>query len=65
MVQLEALEKLWHPECFHCGKCTKVLTPPEKFFELNGKPYCEADYNEMVYPKCYVCTKTIFEVRKS
>jgi hypothetical protein len=57
-----AMNKVWHMDCFNCAQCGKVLNP-QKFCEKNGKAYCEHDYNQIFLPKCFSCTKTVFEVR--
>ncbi|KAF8467271.1 hypothetical protein BDZ91DRAFT_793655 [Kalaharituber pfeilii] len=36
----------FHPECFTCVDCRKVLG--EDYFEFNGKPYCETHAYRMI-----------------
>ena len=37
-----AFGKVYHKECFKCCVCKKRIDG--KFFEKNGKPYCEKDW---------------------
>ncbi|ODM89592.1 Paxillin, partial [Orchesella cincta] len=57
------LSKVWHPDCFRCTKCTKVLSP-DNYFEKDGKPYCEDDFHDLFSPKCHGCKKPIKDDRK-
>ncbi len=59
--EIHAMNRTYHADCFCCAQCGKNLNP-EKFMQLDGKSYCENDYNLLAFPKCYVCTKLIFEV---
>jgi len=36
--QIEAMDKIWHPECFACSRCNAALVGD--FMKLDGKPYC-------------------------
>ncbi len=46
--------KNWHPQCFKCTACAKQLDP-QHFYEKNGLPYCERDYNKLFAPPCAGC----------
>jgi paxillin len=46
--------KNWHPQCFKCTACAKQLDP-QHFYEKNGLPYCERDYNRLFAPPCAGC----------
>ena len=37
-----AFGKVYHKECFKCCVCKRRIDG--KFFQKNGKPYCEKDY---------------------
>jgi len=56
-----AMGKTWHPPCFKCTECRKQLAP-DRFFEKNGKPYCEDDFHKLFSPKCAGCHKPIKDV---
>lgn len=57
---INAMEKTWHPEHFVCTQCGRSF-PENDFLEHEGKPYCEADYNELFGPKCTFCNGPITE----
>ena len=42
-----AFGKVYHKECFKCCVCKKRIDG--KFFEKNGKPYCEKDWAVSTY----------------
>lgn len=49
-----ALGKTWHPEHFVCTTCKKPFAG-SRFYERDGKPYCEHDYHEGFSPRCAIC----------
>lgn len=51
-----AFGKVYHKECFKCCVCKKRIDG--KFFEKNGKPYCEKDWAK-VTEECCVCKQPI------
>jgi len=53
-----ALGQQWHPEHFACVYCNKAFGGAP-FFEHQGKPYCEAHYNQTVGSICAGCNKPI------
>ncbi|XP_054165589.1 zinc finger protein 808-like isoform X3 [Oppia nitens] len=55
---VKELGKNWHPECFRCHKCHKVLSP-NNYMEKSGKPYCVEDYHNLFSPKCSECNLPI------
>src|SRR6218665_1566994 len=57
-----ALGKIWHPEHFVCVHCRQELGT-NIFFERDGHPYCENDYQILFSPKCSLCSGTILEVQ--
>jgi hypothetical protein len=59
--QITAMGKPWHPQCFKCTQCAVPLGP-NNFYEKNGKPYCENDYNKLFAPKCAGCNTPITDV---
>lgn len=58
---LTAMNRTWHPEHFVCAICEQELAN-QAFYELEGRPYCEKDYNEMLAPRCGYCNGPILEV---
>jgi len=46
-------------KCFHCAEC-KVELMGKKFFEHEGKSYCEADYERLFAPKCKACARALW-----
>ncbi|CAG7817040.1 unnamed protein product [Allacma fusca] len=61
---INAMGKVWHPECFVCTKCG-VMLPEKDFKEKSGKPYCEKDYHDLFSPKCSACHKPITDGKKT
>ena len=55
-----AFGKEWHEEHFVCADCGRMLAG-RNFFEKNGAPYCQDDYNNKFAPKCYRCQKPIID----
>ena len=55
---MNAMEKTWHAEHFVCAQCGRTF-PGGNFLEMDGKAYCEDDYNELFGPKCAFCMKPI------
>ncbi|XP_027202989.2 uncharacterized protein LOC113796898 isoform X2 [Dermatophagoides pteronyssinus] len=60
---INALGKMWHPQCFKCTHCGIPLEE-RNFYEKNGLPYCEKDYMDLFHPKCYGCKKPITDGRQ-
>ena len=58
---LMALDKLWHVPHFLCAYCKRELGT-SLFYEREGYPYCEADYQQLFLPKCAGCGGVITEV---
>jgi len=44
----------FHPECFTCVYCGKILANAPFYLE-DGLPYCEEDWNELFTTKCISC----------
>jgi len=55
---LNALGQTWHPEHFTCAYCHKAFGG-DPFHEYQGKPYCEAHYNQVAGSICAGCQKPI------
>lgn len=55
---VQALNKKYHVECFVCVQCLKPF-PDGRFFERDGKPYCEKDFFDVFAPKCGRCQEPI------
>ncbi|XP_051509390.1 leupaxin isoform X1 [Myxocyprinus asiaticus] len=51
---ITALGQVWHPEHFVCTLCREELGTCG-FFERDGKPYCEKDYQNLFSPRCAYC----------
>ncbi|XP_052460480.1 leupaxin [Carassius gibelio] len=51
---ITALGQVWHPEHFVCTACREELSTCG-FFERDGKPYCEKDYQNLFSPRCAYC----------
>jgi len=61
---LLALDKIWHVEHFVCAYCKRQLGT-DIFYENDGLPYCELDYQEVFLPKCAECRAAIVDVSVS
>ncbi|KAM7388314.1 hypothetical protein PAMP_024500 [Pampus punctatissimus] len=57
---ITALGEVWHPEHFVCVVC-KTELGTKNFFEREGKPYCEKDYQELFSPRCAYCKGPIVQ----
>lgn len=49
-----ALGKHWHPEHFKCANCQRPILEA-RFFEKDGRAYCEDCYHELFSPRCDIC----------
>jgi paxillin len=47
----------WHDRCFVCTVCSKTLN--DEFFEKDGKPFCEKDYDNSFLISCAKCGQKI------
>ncbi|XP_060786915.1 leupaxin [Neoarius graeffei] len=57
---IKALGQVWHPEHFVCAACKEELGD-KRFFERDGQPYCEADYQNLYSPRCAYCQSPILQ----
>ncbi|TSY41746.1 Metalloprotease TIKI2 [Bagarius yarrelli] len=57
---ITALGQVWHPEHFVCVACKEELGT-KGFFERDGKPYCETDYQNTFSPRCAYCQGPILQ----
>jgi len=55
---LQALDRLYHIDCFCCRKCSKKIGN-EEFYVHDNHPYCENCYKHSFLPKCSRCFKQI------
>eukprot|EP01105_Mastigella_eilhardi_P022111 TRINITY_DN5418_c0_g1_i1.p1 TRINITY_DN5418_c0_g1~~TRINITY_DN5418_c0_g1_i1.p1 ORF type:complete len:496 (-),score=140.39 TRINITY_DN5418_c0_g1_i1:83-1540(-) len=55
-----ALGRVFHPECFTCAVCNQPF-PNSKFFEMEGKAYCEFHYQKLFGKPCAKCGKQVFK----
>ncbi len=60
---ITALGKIWHPEHFQCVHCGAELGT-QNFFERDGAPYCEKDYQQLFSPMCAACGGPILDVSR-
>lgn len=58
---ITALGEVWHPEHFVCASCNAELGT-RGFFERDGRPYCEKDYQRLFSPRCGYCKGPITQV---
>jgi len=50
--------ELWHGECFVCAQCFRPF-PSGKFYEFDGRKYCEHDFHVLFAPCCAQCGEFI------
>jgi hypothetical protein len=55
---LPALNGKWHPQCFVCEQCQKPLEN-KQVVVMDGKPYCEQDYESLFRTNCASCGKPV------
>jgi DNA-binding transcriptional regulator YiaG len=55
---ISALGQCWHPQHFVCHHCSQPF-PSGSFRQHDGRPYCDAHYQELHAPKCQRCSKPI------
>ncbi|XP_006132868.2 LIM and cysteine-rich domains protein 1 isoform X1 [Pelodiscus sinensis] len=51
--------RLWHPACFVCYKCSEPLVDLIYFWK-NGAVWCGRHYCESIRPRCAACDEIIF-----
>jgi LIM domain kinase 1 len=52
-----AMDATWHSACFKCCVCSVPL--PSRYFEQDGKAYCEEDLYKKFAQICHKCDKVI------
>ncbi|XP_056629120.1 leupaxin [Triplophysa dalaica] len=57
---ITALGQVWHPEHFVCTEC-RAEVGTCGYFERDGKPYCETDYQSLFAPRCGYCKGPIIQ----
>lgn len=57
---ITALGQVWHPEHFVCAACKTDLID-KTFFERDGQPYCDKDYQQLFSPRCAYCKGPIVQ----
>jgi hypothetical protein len=57
---LLTMGNIYHPQHFTCAHCRCELGT-DIFFEHNGQPFCERDYQMLFAPKCGLCNDAIME----
>jgi len=55
----EALDRLWHADCFVCQHCKKKLGDDDETKAKKGRPYCMDCYGDLFCPVCSGCDKPI------
>ncbi|KAJ1562653.1 hypothetical protein HK096_006158 [Nowakowskiella sp. JEL0078] len=59
--EIDALNKLYHVDCFRCCVCQTAFSDENPYIPHSGKAYCETHYEEFVYqPVCAGCKAPIF-----
>eukprot|EP00727_Mastigamoeba_balamuthi_P012077 m51a1_g7492 hypothetical protein (500) ;mRNA; r:251831-254379 len=53
---INAMLRLWHPECLTCTICKEILTSTT-FYEAEGKPYCNYHYIKLFGAVCARCNQ--------
>ena len=54
---VNAMDNVWHPECFRCRECNVLL---EGSFMMKGDvPYCRNDFMNLFADKCFGCKKPV------
>lgn len=56
--------KQYHPDCFRCGQCNRMITERE-FFTKDSKPCCDACYRDRVASHCNRCQKPILDEKST
>lgn len=56
---LRATGKPFHPDCFRCEVCSKVLDNVPFTVSADGKIHCIEDYHKKFAPRCSVCSEPI------
>lgn len=59
-VVLTALKRTYHPQCFRCKECRKMLDGLPFTVDKNGQIFCREDYHKIYSPKCSRCNKAIY-----
>ena len=62
---LRALASIYHPECFKCNLCNKMLENEQFTVNPQNKVLCLNDFHKMYSPKCGKCQDTIYPVEKT
>ena len=60
---VRAMGNIYHADHFRCEVCLQPIRST-RFFHLEGKPYCQADYDKFINPEkpsCAVCNERIVE----
>ncbi|XP_053177947.1 leupaxin isoform X2 [Scomber japonicus] len=57
---ITALGEVWHPEHFVCVAC-KTELGTSTFYERDGQPYCNKDYEELFCPRCAYCKGPVLQ----
>ncbi|CAL4108685.1 unnamed protein product [Meganyctiphanes norvegica] len=55
---MDALDKLYHPECFRCANCKGIIGSGQFYIE-QGKPYCATVCKHLFAKKCASCRSPI------
>jgi len=58
-----AMKTTWHTDCFVCKECKKPLQG-KPFFEKNGEPWCQEDFEKSRGFMCKSCGKCIGATEK-
>jgi len=54
---VNAMDNVWHPQCFKCRECGILLEG--SFMMKDDVPYCKADFMKLFAEKCYGCKQPV------
>ncbi|KAJ3412247.1 hypothetical protein HDV05_001058 [Chytridiales sp. JEL 0842] len=57
--EIESMSAFFHPECFKCTTCDRKFSEELPYIPLNGKAYCERDYESQLCDLCEGCQQPI------
>ena len=61
---IEAMDKIWHPQCFKCPDCPEPFNGRSFFPSETGFPMCEKHYYASLGLLCCVCNMPITQGKK-
>ncbi|KAJ3131092.1 hypothetical protein HK101_004822, partial [Irineochytrium annulatum] len=58
--EIEAMKQFFHADCFRCYACGDMFSEDLPYIPLDGKAYCERDYEIEIEENCAGCKKPIY-----